>query len=1021
MSRSRAIETRLEKLTPSLDEYFSSGFLTRSEVVDVARQRTHWEYRLVAKPLLLQDVQKAIEYELQLEERLKKFCSASMLTFRHRWTIQERIEGIYRIGLKNLRHPEEKEVLRQECVGFMRTFSRTSALSRLYGEWMINYPMKCSIWVEGAEWVAIEQGKSTDGRAIIQQALVTMASEPAVWASAMKIELDMVQRLLRGLVDTHRVEVKRQRSKTDEGKEEHSTRNLKVDQRQLSPAEEVSYAFHKIPQQLREENESMGNILLDLALVKAVVEAALESPACGPTLIHGLLATAATYPFSEEVIRLLSGKGVERMRHFLCDRELSQQQRIMWEKGLGDLLWCRVAVEHFLVYRGGNGDSLSNVLIVNPETYLGKGGVVEKADTHKRLHTMGQTLFTVCELRKELHRCRMSLKSVSFSSPKNSCSALCMDRIEERIAKGVCEMLEYAQRFHLLDKAALSSLACLFANFDVQCKNCMDFVNDHFLRPVTQDSQKKETVAGKKRRRGASLTLAVSPLLKEEDVAFLKDLLKELSCLTTLLSEEEQHVSKDGTALCASSRGTLLPTEVPSDARSYSSSSHSWPVQWFGKFILPEDAQAHLASPSASAASGDHSSKIDEERIERFLLWWKSVDLVHRPVGKKNAKKAQGAPSTSTEERHQAAVQLLREAKVHTLFSRSRVAEEKNFDPLLPQNMVLYTRGQTPTGLWKVYHALELMHGGEPMREMKENTTKQTPRSPFPLSRRGSPDTSRSSSSSSESDEEEASPDATAHTDGNFASSLMNCRNTSSGYRKRNGGNRINAHSSSPSCSMSSYATAGIEYLSSICRGSVSSTEEWKVVEGMCTLLHSRFCSLFGPIAFTRSSMQSAIRQQGRGLVSAVQGFLDEVKNRCVPTPRYALVSLVLPFYEAMMLEEPNAAIHVTMARRTLEDLLALYQLSSHLDHFAPLLFPGPQCPSGGDKTEKASRLTSQNALVGELNAKDWMTYIHFERHVAKNLHRAQEIMERARRLCLAPQTLLILNHSSEATRIRVD
>lgn len=1018
MSRSRAIETRLEKLTPSLDEYFSSGFLTRSEVVEVARQRTHWEYRLVAKPLLLQDVQKAIEYELQLEERLKKFCSASMLTFRHRWTIQERIEGIYRIGLKKLHHPEEREVLRKQCVGFMRTFSRTSALSRLYGEWMIHYPMQYSIWVEAAEWIAIEQGKSADGRALIQQALVTMASEPAVWASAMKIELHMVQHLLQGLVDTHRVEVKRQCRKIEGDKEEHNTSTLKVDQGQFSSPEEASYAYHRIPQQLREENESMGNIVLDLALVKAVVEAALESPACGPTLIHALLATAATYPFSEDIIRLLCGRGVERMRHFLCDGQLSQKQRIMWEKGLGDLLWRRVAVEHFLVYRGGNGDSLSNMVLVNPETYLGKGGVPDKADTQKRLHAAGQTLLTVCELRKELASCRMRLETLSLSAPRNSSTSFCMDRIERRIAEGVCEMLEYAQRFHLLDKATLSSLACLFANFDVQCESCIVFVSDHFLRSVTQGSRKRGTVEGKKRRRGASCAFAVSPLLKEEDVAFLKDFLKELSSMSSSLSGEEQHIHKDGAAPCSSSRGTLPLTKVPSDAGSNSfSSSHSWPIQCFGKFILPKDAETYLTSPSPVAKSGADSKKIDEERIERFLLWWKSVDRVYRPLGKKKAKGGQGVPASSTEERHQAAVQLLQQAKVLTLSSRSRAAEEKEFDVLLPQNMVPYTRGLTPTGLWKVYNVLETMHS-ESTRIIKGNTEKQTPLRQIPHSCRSSHDTSYSSCS--ESDEEEITPVATVHTEGSFTSSLMKRRNTSSANQRSNSSNSVIANSSSLLRRISSYATAGIEYLSTICRGSVSSTEEWEVVEGMCTLFHSRFCSLFGPIAFTRSSMQSAIRQQGRGLASAVQGFLDEVKTRCVPTPRYVLVSLVLPFYQAMVLEEPNVATHVAMARRTLEDLLALYKLSSHLNHFAPLQFPGPQCQSGDDKTEKASRLTSQNALVGEMNAKDWMEYIHFERHVAKDLRRGQEIMERARRLCLAPQTLLILNHSSEATRILV-
>eukprot|EP00796_Vickermania_ingenoplastis_P005266 gene5266-3774_t len=374
MSRSRAIETRLEKLTPSLDEFFSSGFLTRQEVVEVSRQRTHWEYRLVAKPLLLLDVRQAIQYELQLEDKLREYCAASKLSLRHRWVMLERIEGLYRIGLKNLRVPAEREELRRECVLFLRKFGRKGALSKLYAEWMIQSPTRSDIWIEAAEWSAIDDKNVDNGRAIIQQALLTMASVPEVWASAVKIELHMCHRLLRGLLDSHRAEIKREREASgDKGP--------------------VDFRFSELGERLRAENASMGSILLDLELARTVVDEALSGPASGPALVQLLGRTAAAFPLSAELIRELRLEGLRRgLRTARSSAgDVPQAERTKWEEGLAALLWDCAAVEHFLVSSGP-------VAVTDPAGFIATGGAPEKPTTAVRVHAAAHTLITSCTL-----------------------------------------------------------------------------------------------------------------------------------------------------------------------------------------------------------------------------------------------------------------------------------------------------------------------------------------------------------------------------------------------------------------------------------------------------------------------------------------------------------------------------------------------------------------------------------------------------------------------------------------------
>nr|CCC93232.1 conserved hypothetical protein [Trypanosoma congolense IL3000] len=286
MARATAIQTRLEKLLPAMEEYFTSGFLTREETHEVARQRLHWEYRLVAKPLLLLDVQDAVRYELELEERLRRYCRATKVSLRHRWSVVERVESIYRIGLRHIKDPDEWELLRREFVSMLKEHSRHGSLSRLYGELMVRYPTRSALWAEAALYEGVEAENEGNARALVQQAVLTAGARPDVWNAAVVIELHFVDRLLKKILE--------------ERKEKEA-----INQNEREESDVV--------EELKSENAALAEVVVDLALVHAVAEEALESPAFGPSLLRLLVDSVTKFSYAKPVLERFMEAAARKM------------------------------------------------------------------------------------------------------------------------------------------------------------------------------------------------------------------------------------------------------------------------------------------------------------------------------------------------------------------------------------------------------------------------------------------------------------------------------------------------------------------------------------------------------------------------------------------------------------------------------------------------------------------------------------------------------------------------------------
>lgn len=271
MARAVAIDTRLEKLIPSLEEYVVAGVFTKDEVRNISRQRTDIEYRLVAKPLLVVDVRRGIRMEQDIEEKIAEYCSTSKVTLKHRWVVQERIESIYQIGYKHLKDPTEKEAIRQEMITFLKAAGRKSSLSKFYAELVVRHPLTSAYWVE-ATWWQVEIGAMDHARALIQHAITTVPGSPDVWVCAFGIELNFAAVVLKTVL---------------------------AERREREAKSEVT---DDVVDTMRTQSATLANIALDLALAQIVLEEAARSDAASsPSLFLRLHEVALTHEFGAAI------------------------------------------------------------------------------------------------------------------------------------------------------------------------------------------------------------------------------------------------------------------------------------------------------------------------------------------------------------------------------------------------------------------------------------------------------------------------------------------------------------------------------------------------------------------------------------------------------------------------------------------------------------------------------------------------------------------------------------------------
>ncbi|KPA86130.1 hypothetical protein ABB37_00384 [Leptomonas pyrrhocoris] len=1073
MARARAIETRLEKLVPALDEYYSSGFLTREETLEVSRQRTHWEYRLVAKPLLLLDVRGAITYELVLEKRLRDYCHHTKLSLQHRWDIVERIEGIYKIGLKHLKNKKEHESLRQEYVLFLKQFQRNGSLSNLYGELMVAYPRRSDIWVEAAEWQCTLQHNTDNARAILQQALLTMSSEPTVWACALRVELQFAQRLLDGLLAEHREEARKARRKAahQAAEEDGDQVTQTVDAADDGGAGAAEQPTSVIAPKLRAENASMGQVLLDLALAKTVVEESFESPASGALLMDQLLSAAGAFSFSKEVMEFIVSTATRKMLEACLAADapggrdttssvttlsiVSQQQqlrvRVQWRhrQSIDAVFAAYLSMEDALVNRYATA-------IVDTTTYLSEGGGGAIADAHRRQQFSQQP---------QQHSSNAAFAEFSFANPSVedrrraavktlvsiiTFASLPSSTIAALPAVTASDAADSTLRFAAVRQTLIDVLRRLAGTPAAAAgvsKVCAALLQGSFSLSSRSngDGGAAATKFGAARKNDKKKKVPAETPLDVAEVAcwILQqrklDQATQQTCVETPQQRvhklEEEMTSVASTAAPPRSRARIEPSSFSATVEASPATSASplltWSVVQLERFLHAEDRDvlrstgAQLTSPaSASALVGNAATKplqLTTEEVDRFIAWWKEegAQLQGGPIV------SAGEVAASHARRRMAVVDLLQQhgllpATMNSLVSNSRGSGSSKKTPaersrltdtdawavaeafllnrttalqFCPPAAVSDDRATLlPLSMWRVFSALESMVGplnaNAPYLANDSGASKK-----FAV---------RSSSSNDSDSDDDASYNLDSRTAARPGTSPSSSSVTQSTTR------------------FTSFAAAGLHFLSGVSSSVLDRTQEWVRLEGVTSLLRCRLASWLGRRVCTRDVVVEALRgastEAAEGWMADLQGLLV-VAQRCQPLPRYAHTHCILPFLEGVAVYRTLSASAspatvrgaVQAAREAHEALLKLYGVSKQPESFLPLVYDGtPAKKLSAGEAPSATTGKASTTAVQQANTEDWVAYVVFERTVSKDLLKAKTVVEQGRRSALSPQQLMV-------------
>ncbi|CCW62054.1 unnamed protein product [Phytomonas sp. EM1] len=893
MARVHAIETRIEKLNPSIDEYFTSGFLNRDELRKVVRQRRHWEYRLVAKPLLLLDVRDAVRYELDLEQRLRAYCESTKVELKHRWAILERIEYIYRVGLKHLKKKSEWESIRKEFITFLKHQHRHGSLSKLYAELMIKYPTRSDLWVEAALWEAMGLNNVHNARSIIQRALLTMTADPVVWTAGLRIELHFISRSLRRFIEEY---VDQKQSKKFRKEISHSSvTDVGGTGGQMNHDKGTEL---RISDQMRAEDEHLSKIVLDLELCKVVVDEALQGPAFSPTLVTQLLTTAGEFSFTRDLILTILNDGQHRMLEVLGSDHTTQRVRTEWQEGgLSAVLKPFIMVDHILVngYRS---------VLVDSATFVDNEGSARRPSPETRRTATMKSLATVFTLADQKPGCIMNMTGNSDAVGQLLCNAAheLLDAIKGHCGHGV-------------------SRICLKL-LNTQTVNVVDAVR-WLLNVERLNEQETETYVVYARNR----------------VQILERLVQD--------------------TLGVGATSPSKTTKAHLGKRKGDSVKLRWPTGLLSDLIAVEDRAALWSSLIGAQGSQTASEALDADALDRFLLWLR-LEERERQKGSKTTKTTGAVAALQ----RKAIEDFL--IRYRLLPSSSGSSGPKTNDSgdrtlcLLSRKQALSFRDSqtTPLSVWRLFSALEMLH-----------------------SRVSSFGETKKDSDDDDDDEND------------------NRRDSSLSFR--------------------SFVEAGLNFIAGMTYASLSRAEQWERATGICTLVRSRFHTFTGLKRFTREDMLSWMcGAEKASLKTDVQMLFSEVRDllrppngqldRCQPLPRFCLVHVMLPFLEALVLfysqdvasksEKEDALNH---ARATHERVVNIYQHTKHPEDFIPLLYDGV---TKDVREVKASRHT-----VERFNADDWVSFVTFEREVAKDLNAARTVVERARRWTLAPQQLLVM------------
>ena len=202
-----AVRHVLESMVPELDALQERGLFTRSELQEVVKRRTEYEYaiRRPGGKVTVADFLRYVEYETKLEKlrRLRAKAPRALEAAKND-KVKKRTKGkaefcivkrMHFIFSRAINKFSGEIRLWKAYFEFCKAYSGSRTFSRMLTKALQLHPNKPGMWIEAAAWELNGHRNENAARSLLQQGLRICKKSRLLWCEYFKFELLLARRM----------------------------------------------------------------------------------------------------------------------------------------------------------------------------------------------------------------------------------------------------------------------------------------------------------------------------------------------------------------------------------------------------------------------------------------------------------------------------------------------------------------------------------------------------------------------------------------------------------------------------------------------------------------------------------------------------------------------------------------------------------------------------------------------------------------------------------------------------------
>ncbi|CAG8466738.1 2617_t:CDS:2 [Paraglomus occultum] len=189
------VQYYLERMVPELEDLEQKRLFNKSEIKQIVKRRTYFEYTLKRIPARKVDFLRYIEYEINLEALRKK--RKERLGVKGKPTLSDYAipRRIYHLFERAVNKFKSDLSLWLQYIEYAKSNKAGKLLNKIFGRALQLHPAKPSLWVLAAKWEFEENMNVGAARVLMQRGLRLNPTSTLLWHEYFSLELAYVKKI----------------------------------------------------------------------------------------------------------------------------------------------------------------------------------------------------------------------------------------------------------------------------------------------------------------------------------------------------------------------------------------------------------------------------------------------------------------------------------------------------------------------------------------------------------------------------------------------------------------------------------------------------------------------------------------------------------------------------------------------------------------------------------------------------------------------------------------------------------